>query len=118
MSRVPNRSEKEDLQLCGLGEKQIQINISASSSELRMQIQSLFPRLKDIGGFEYLRCLPNSRALVVLQTIGGGHTPMSLKATLGNAKLYVRPIQQDIEMQTECRMPNNQSCQAEVSSLF
>ena len=56
-----------------------------------------FPRLKESGGFQLLRGLPNSRAMEVLSM--AVHTsPSLLKQCVGNARTYIHPIQRDLDL--------------------
>ena len=60
-------------------------------------ILSASPKLGEAGGFELLRCQPNSRDLL---PIGPriASTPKLLKRRIGNGKVYVRPVQRDLSL--------------------
>ena len=61
---------------------------------------STFPRLREGGGYQMLKCLPNSRKLDVL-SMSVYKSPSLLKERVGNARTYVRPIQKDLEILTD-----------------
>ena len=88
--QVPGREDKEELKLAGLGEERIHIGLKASA-------QQLYQKLENAGGYELLRCLPNSRSLTRLQPPSGGHTPESLKGDVGHARIYIQPLQSDLD---------------------
>ena len=65
--------------------------------ELHEEIISSFPRLKDGGGYELLRTKPeNNRVLFVIPSPAGGYTVNYLKSIVNQAKVYIRPIQQNL----------------------
>ena len=56
-----------------------------------------FPKLKDGGGYQLLKGLPNSRNLEILSLVV--HTsPGLLKQRVGNSRTYIRPIQKDLDL--------------------
>lgn len=65
-----------------------------------------FPKLKHGGGFELCRCLPNSRQLDVLTAITHS-SPSILKDRVGNSRTYLRPLQQDLDMDSIHELPTN-----------
>lgn len=84
----------------GLGEKKIVIHdIDCSWDEFKNTILQSFPKLADCGGFDFLRCLPNSKTLEVI-SIPIAHSPKLLKSVVGNGRVFLRPIQQDLEIGT------------------
>ena len=93
--------EKLILGEAGLGNKEIEIPADCSSQrELRDLLVETFPCLKEGGGFELLRCLPNSTKLELIPS-EFCITPRHLKACVGNGKVYIRPIQKDLDTCTE-----------------
>lgn len=67
--------------------------------EFRSIIVRTFPKLSDCGGFEMLRCLPNSKDLALVE----GKLTQSvktLKTVIGSGRLYLRPIQKNLDLTT------------------
>ena len=89
------------LKAADLGEKQLTIGLRASAEQLHSKILMTFPRLSDGGGYEFLRCFPNSRQLVQLEVPEGGHCPATLQEDVGQARLYLRPLQKDLSMEPQ-----------------
>ena len=103
-SKITNSVEKQILHNAGLGLKKIKFQVSDNAQQVVDRIMSAekadngepvgFPQLRDKGGFELLRCLPNCRELSMIEcpwTVG------NLKATLGSqSKIYARPIQRNL----------------------
>ena len=82
--------------MAGLGER-IHIGLKASAQQLHQKFLLVYPKLENAGGYELLRCLPNSRSLTRLQPPSGGHTPESLKGDVGQARVYIWPLQRDLD---------------------
>ena len=56
--------ERDDLVQAGLGEKKVVIpDIDCSQKEFYDVLIKTFPKLQGIGGFDLLRCIPNSKEL-------------------------------------------------------
>ncbi len=85
----------------GLGEHSIKVcNInSCSMEEFRSIIVRTFPKLNHCGGFEMLRCLSNSKDLVLVEGKLTQSVKM-LKTVIGSGRLYVRPIQKNLDLTT------------------
>ena len=98
-TQVPSRQDKEKLSAAGLGEKRVQIGLSASATHLNDKLLLVFPKLHQAGGYELLRCLHNSRSLCQLQPPPGGFTPVYLRSEVGNARLYIRPARYDLSIE-------------------
>lgn len=96
-AQVPGRQDKEELKAAGLGEERIHIALRASAEQLHQKFLVVYPKLENAGGYELLRCLPNSRSLTRLQPSSCGHTPESLKRDVGQARIYIRPLQRDLD---------------------
>ena len=93
--------EREALVASALGERKVLVpNISCSWEEFKACICKEFPKLSEIGGFEILRCIPNSKTLEKVSTTVS-HSPQLLRSVVGNGKVYIRPIQRDIELKRE-----------------
>lgn len=100
--RVPTDSKfKENLVEAGLGEKKIIIpDLDCGAAEFKDILLTKFPKLKDGGGFELLRCVANSKSLEVISTTVS-RLPRLLKAVIGSGKVYLRPIQRDLDLKPE-----------------
>ena len=97
--RIPTTdAEKEELYQAGLWEKEIEFeSLDIPQSEFREKLFKSFPRLRDGGGFQLLKGLPNSRSMEVLSM--AVHTsPNLLKQRVGVSRTYVRPVQRDLDL--------------------
>ena len=101
--------EKDDLLEAGLGEKVIEFpSLDASGDEFKEILYSEYPKLRDGGGFELCRCLPNSRNLEALTSVALS-SPAMLKERVGNARTYIRPLQCDLDMDAVLGLPEGVS---------
>ena len=88
--RIPTTdAEKEELYQAGLWEKEIEFeSLDIPQSEIQEKLFKSFPRLRDGGGFQLLKGLPNSRSMEVLSM--AVHTsPNLLKQRVGVSRTYV-----------------------------
>jgi len=78
--RIPvTAAEREILMASGLGEKQVLVpNINCSWNEFREIILTAFPSLNGCGGFEFLRCVSNTKDLEVIR-LSVAQSPKLLK---------------------------------------
>jgi hypothetical protein len=82
----------------GLGEKKIYFsNIDCSAEEYYDKLIDAFPKLREAGGFEMMRCSANAR---VLEHIASSalQSPRSTHDHVGRSKVYIRPIQKDLDI--------------------
>ena len=99
--RIPTTAAaKLMLEEAGLGEKRVMVPLDADAEAFHSLLLSSYPKLKDGGGFELLRCIPNSRDLEVLAPRIAS-SPKLLKRSVGNGRVYLRPIQRDLELSVE-----------------
>ncbi len=63
-----------------------------------MVLMESFPKLRDCGGFELLRCIPCSRNLDVISS-PVCHSARLLRSRIGTARVYIRPIQLDLDIE-------------------
>lgn len=99
-SRVPSNIDKADLIRAGLGLKQLQLFLHGDSSDFYDDIIQAYPKLTMGGGFELLRsCDGNTKLLAVIPPPSGGYTVSYLKSIMGQAKVYIRPLQQNLSME-------------------
>ena len=95
----PSPMEKADLIRAGLGPRKLSLFEFGDSSQFHDDVMVAFPALAEGGGYELMRTKQNnSRELCVIPPLSGGYTAEYLKAIVGQAKLYIRPIQKDLCM--------------------
>ena len=97
VKRIPvTAAEREILMASGLGEKQVLVpNINCSWNEFREIILTAFPSLNGCGGFEFLRCVSNTKDLEVIW-LSVAQSPKLLKGMIANGRVFIRPIQKDL----------------------
>ncbi len=87
---------KETLVEAGLGEKKIMVpDIDCGAAEFRELLLT-----KDGGGFELLRCVSNTKSLEVISSTVS-RLPRLLKSVIGCGKIYIRPIQRDLDLKQD-----------------
>lgn len=113
--RIPTSGyDKDELLQAGLGEKEIEFkDVDIGGEEFRKIIYDNFPSLKDGGGFQFFKCIPNSRVMEKLSTTTLS-SPAILKSHTGNARTYIRPIQRDLSLTPICDLPGGVSMNADV----
>ena len=81
---------KDALFKAGLGEKEIEFNnLDASPEEFREVINlNAYPKLRDGGGYQFLKCPSNSRNLECLSSLTMS-SPSKLKMRVGNSRTYI-----------------------------
>ncbi len=95
----PSSMEKIDLIRAGLGPKKIPFLDFGEPFEFHDEITSAFPKLRNAGGYELLRTQQhNNRELFVISPPSGGYTAEYLRRIVGQAKVFVRPIQKDLSL--------------------
>ena len=66
-------------------------------AEFNETLLQAFPKLQLAGGFEMLKCASSTRMLEVIPlTISS--SARQLKAYIGTARIYIRPIQADLDL--------------------
>lgn len=89
---------KEMLVEAGLGEKKIEVpDVDCTAQEFHEILFNAYPRLRNGGGFELLRCLPNTRRLEPI-SVSIAKSPKMLRQVVGASKIYIRPIQRDLDI--------------------
>lgn len=96
--QVPSRAEKFQLQDAGLGRKTIVFNRRDQAITFVVKLESIYPKLKDGGGFELLRSGPSNKDLVVITPPASGYSVPFLRESsgLGQAVAYIRPLQKSL----------------------
>ena len=77
--------------MADLREKEIELDLDMNAEEFRSTIFEVYPQLKNGGGYEFLKCIPNSRRLESLSGLVM-QSPMMLKQRVGSARTYIRPL--------------------------
>ena len=56
-----------------------------------------YPKLREAGGFQICRCVPNSRKLepLVSRVLS---SPVVLRQRIGNSRAYIVPLQKDLDL--------------------
>ena len=100
---MPTRERKEKLQRAGLGRRKVKFNASLSAVELKEKLEEVFPRLVYGRGFELLRRGSSGNGLILIHQPGGGYTVKYLResAGLGQALMFVRPLQANLDVSAE-----------------
>ena len=93
-------SAKEVLVQAGLGEKKVEVSESSSTKAFHDELIRSFPKLQSAGGVELMRCLPNSRSLEPI-SYSIAKSPKLLRQVIGNSRIYIRPIQRDLDVSPE-----------------
>ena len=79
--------------------KKLSISLDNDSDDVNYYILEAFPKLKGAGGYELLRA-SSSRRLELIPTPPDGYTAAYLKDVAQQAKIYIRPIQRNLPMET------------------
>lgn len=101
-TEVPDSDERASLQLSGLGEKRITLNAYSEMQDIYDELLYQFPKLKEGGGFELLRVPEGGgKLLQVIASPESGYTVTYLRAVVHHAKVYVRPMQNNLDPDPE-----------------
>lgn len=93
----PDTADRVRLIQAALGEKRVSCSLESRGTELHEEFLSAFPRLRDGGGYEFLKLDEGSRkCLNVVTPPTGGYNPAYLKAIFLQAKIYIRPLQKNL----------------------
>jgi len=97
--RVPSTSlRKNELVLAGLGERNVTItDVNCTPKDFQEALLTEFPRLRQGGGFELLRCAASTRQLEIIP-FKISNSPRLLKPWIGTARIYIRPIQLNLDV--------------------
>ncbi|XP_071854832.1 uncharacterized protein [Apostichopus japonicus] len=98
--KVPSIFTQRTLTECGLGEKKVLIPSDSLPSEVMDVITRYYPKLREAGGFEYMKADGPSKRLHLIPIPEGGFTAANFKNVAKQAKIYLRPIQCDLELTT------------------
>ena len=95
----PGPMERGHLMQAGLGAKTLSFMQSTDADDLHYDLLEAFPKLRAGGGYELLRASErNTRSLDVIPPPPSGYTVAYLKSVAGQAKIYIRPLQKDLDL--------------------
>ena len=80
-----------------MGKRVTITDIDFGAKEFNDIILEAFPKLKQGGGFEFLKCSQSSRILEIIP-YQISHSPHLLKQSIGSANVYIRPIQANLDL--------------------
>ena len=87
------------LSLAGLGEKKISIFLYRDAEDIHHEFIHNFPQLAKGGGYELLQCSDRGgRELILIDMPKTGYTPQYLKSVICSAKIYICPLQKDLDL--------------------
>ncbi len=99
---VPDSDLRGRLMMAGLGEKKIQFTIDAEAQDINFELSSQFPKLRHAGGFELLRAQEGGgKVLTPIAAPQSGYCVTYLKQVVHNAKIYIRPLQRDLSLESD-----------------
>lgn len=99
---APTSMDRATLKLAGLGKKKFPVDAHCTPHEFYDEILIQFPKLRDGGGFELLRFSEGGgKTLDVIPHPKGGYSAEHLKAVVGSAKVFIRPLQKPLDVQPE-----------------
>jgi len=97
--------ERDELFEAKLGKKEIEFStLEMDANAFREVLYEAYPKLRDGGGFQLCRCIPNSRELEPLSR----HvlsSPRLLKERVGQARTYIVPLQRDLDVTPSVDIP-------------
>ena len=98
----PTLMEKAELIRAGLGPRKLSLFEYGDSGQFHDDVMAAFPKLAEGGGYELMRTKQNNnRELCVIPSLSGGYTAEYLKSIVGQAKVYICPIQKDLSVTPE-----------------
>ena len=94
----PDMQEKMILAKAGLGLKELKFTSDGDALHIHYVITDAFKQLERAGGYTLLRLANNSTKLLEIEPPKAGMNVKYLKDILKSAKLFVRPLQEDINI--------------------
>ena len=95
-AKIPDVQEKIALAKLGLTVKEVKFDINGDAWHFDAIIKEAFPELQSIGGYSLLR-VGTANSLIVIDPPKGGFNIRYLKDIVQSARLYIRPLQNDIQ---------------------
>ena len=96
-TRVPDTKERMLMAKLGLGCKEMSFDLEGDEVHLHQCLLAEFPVLEKTGGYSLFRPNTNSYDLITIEAPQGGMTIRYLKDILRSARLYIRPLQCNVE---------------------
>ena len=117
---TPSRERKITLQLAGLGRIKIKFDANANAVEFKNKLEETFPKLICGGGFELLRRGPSGNGLVLVRQPPIGYTVKYLRDVcgIGQALLYIRPLQMDLDTSSEETTTTEQDAEVKRRAVY
>ncbi len=97
----PPSSVKERTELSNAGLGECNISFPQNGVPVYDKLTERFPQLNEAGGFDMLLYQRGGGEDSGFHVIKPPHTPSHLKNLCGQAKIYVRPVQQDLKLNVE-----------------
>lgn len=96
---IPTPEEKMTLAAAGLGLKRLTFLQTGNDAHIRQVIQEAYPKLQESGqSFVLMRPSSSStRSLMIIKPPLNGYTIPYLRDVINQAKIYIRPMEKDIE---------------------
>ena len=92
----PTFAEYAGLKKAGLGDRKITLNLDYGPLEVDQKLKEAFPKLEDSGGYSLLRT--PERGCRNLTLIEGPYSAEILKGSIGQGKIFIRPLQNDFPL--------------------
>lgn len=97
-TKIPPNFTQAGLTEAGLGNKKVLLSSNATPLEVRTSLYESFPKLERAGGFECLTGNGTTKCLVPIPLPRDGYSATSLHAAAKKARVYLRPIQNNINL--------------------
>ena len=100
-NETPSPNYRRQLIEAGLGEKKITFEKKGPCSYFHEKLLENYPRLREAGGYELLQTKfrSTSKLEVVAPKGNSGHNVYDLKEMMAAAKVYLRPLQKDLNLE-------------------
>ena len=96
----PSPMERAKLMQAGLGLKSLSFPDCCGSDYFHQELIDAFPRLQEAGGYELLRTgNRGNNYLDIIPVPSKGYSVVYLKGIVGQAKVYIRPLQQGLSLE-------------------
>ena len=86
----------------------------ANANDVKVVLKEGFPKLTESGGYEFMYAKPSSRELSGIGEDQDDYTIEFLKRFVGQGRVYVRPIQPDLDLTPETTKENRESTVEEI----
>ena len=77
------------------------MSLEANAHDISSELSFHFPKLKSAGGFELMKTQEGGgKLLSPIQVPQTGYSATYLKSVVHDAKIYIRPLQQDLSLES------------------